>query len=203
MSDVTVPKRTPINLGMFFDTETTGIPDWKKPSGGDDQPHLVQIAAIVADLDTREVINTLDIVISPENWEIGQEVIDVHGITEEYARKVGYNEKLALDFFLTFWAGMKRFAYNTTYDNRIIRIGTKRYFDEGIQDTWRSGAYECQMQAARKFLGGKQPKLAAAYLAICGKELVNAHEAMADTRACMEIYFALQDKDIEAGDMFK
>jgi DNA polymerase-3 subunit epsilon len=39
---------------LAFDTETTGIPDWKMPSESEYQPHLVQLAAILVDADTRE-----------------------------------------------------------------------------------------------------------------------------------------------------
>nr|WP_299241463.1 hypothetical protein [uncultured Halomonas sp.] len=42
---------TPI---LFFDTETTGLPDWKVPSDSEHQPHLVQLAAVLADDDARQ-----------------------------------------------------------------------------------------------------------------------------------------------------
>lgn len=52
-----------MNTILFYDTETTGLPDWKSPSESETQPHLVQLAAILANADTRQVISTLDLII--------------------------------------------------------------------------------------------------------------------------------------------
>ncbi|MCK4621311.1 MAG: hypothetical protein KAT62_03750 [Desulfuromonadales bacterium] len=46
---------------IFYDTETTGLPDWKNPSGGETQPHIVQIGAILADEDTKRVLGSVDL----------------------------------------------------------------------------------------------------------------------------------------------
>ena len=193
----------PQSIGIFFDVETTGIPDWKIPSDDPSQPHLTQLAAIAVDLNTRSIINSIELIVKPDGWEIPQECVDLNGIHTEYAKFAGMPEVQVIEIFLTMWGGHKRFAYNATFDNRLIRIGTKRYFNEKDQESWKAGQYECQMIAARKHLGGKNPKLEVAYKEICGKELVGAHTAMADTLACKDIYFALQDINAEAGDMFK
>lgn len=185
-----------------FDTETTGLPDWKQPSDAEHQPHIVQLAAHVVDEDTRKIIQTLDVIVKPEGWTIPSETIEVHGITNEMAMDVGVPEKLALEMFLEIWrsCGM-RIAHNTTFDNRIIRIGTKRYFDDDVVDAWKAGEYQCtgllskpimQMEPQGKY-GYKMPKLVEAYQYFCGKELENAHTAIADVNACLDVYWAIQD----------
>lgn len=187
------------NLKLIFDTETTGLPDWKEPSDSPQQPHLVQLAAHLVDVDAEKVIQTLDVVIKPEGWVIPQEVTDIHGITTEYAIRVGVPEKLALEMFLSMWDGRTRVAHNTTFDNRIIRIGTKRYFGEDIQTTWKEGEYECTSLLSKPIMkmepkgryGFKMPKLEEAYLHFTGKKLENAHTAIADVNACMEVYFSI------------
>lgn len=38
---------------VFFDVETTGIPDFKAPSDAPHQPHMVQLGALLVEPDTR------------------------------------------------------------------------------------------------------------------------------------------------------
>ena len=125
-----------MNPVLFFDTETTGLPDWKSPSESEQQPHLVQLAAILADTDTRKEIATLDLIIAPNGWEIPTEVSEVHGITQEHAAAVGVDETLALNLFFQLWNQYPRVAHNRTFDQRIIRIAAKRYMSEGDTEAW-------------------------------------------------------------------
>lgn len=189
------------NEVIFFDTETTGLPDWKNPSEAENQPHIVQIAAHLVDLRTREIKDTINVIIKPDGWTIPQEVTDIHGITTDAALEVGEPENDVLQKFLAMWSGRIRIAHNTTFDNRIIRIATKRYCDDATIDAWKDGQYECtgilskpimQMTPKNKF-GFKMPKLSEAYKFFTGKELENAHTALADVNACMEIYFSIRD----------
>ena len=130
-------------------------------------------------------------IIKPDDWIIEPEMTEIHGITMEQAMDVGIPEIEALEMFLALNEGCeKRIAYNTTFDNRIIRIATKRYLDDARIDKWKAGPYECAMALSRKVMGGKNPKLEVAFKYFMGDELINAHNAMADTKACMDVYFA-------------
>lgn len=180
---------------IVFDTETTGIPNWQTPSGGEDQPHIVQLAALQIDLESQKIIQSIDLIVKPDGWEIPQEMIDIHGITNEMAMDVGIPEKDVLEMFLQLWKGRKRIAYNTTFDNRIIRIATKRYANEEVINAWKEGDYECAMIKSKKLMGVKSIKLVDAYKEFTGKELQDAHTAMGDAKACMELYFEIQDKE--------
>jgi len=190
-----------MNLVCAYDTETTGLPDWKNPSDSHHQPHLVQLAAILADEDTGKVISTLDLIIQPDGWEIPQEVTDIHGITNEIANEVGVNEMDAVALFLQMVGSAKRLAHNRTFELRIIRIATKRYFPENVQEKWAEKEnHDCTMIMAKPIMqmepkgryGYKSPKLSEAYQHLMGKELQDAHSAIADARACLDIYFAMK-----------
>jgi DNA polymerase-3 subunit epsilon len=185
---------------LGFDTETTGLPVWKEPSGSENQPHLVQLAAALCDEVTGNVVSSMDVIIKPDGWVIPQEVIDIHGITNEMAMDVGIDEEQALGMFLSLCGDHKRVAHNRTFDQRIIRIACKRYATDQVIEKWADkDNFDCSMWMAKKIMkdlpnaGGGS--LASAYQFFTGKELEGAHNAMVDTKACMEIYFAIKNGD--------
>lgn len=187
-----------MNLRLFFDNETTGIPDWQSPSNAETQPHLVQLAAKLVDIDKREVIDSMNEIIKPEGWVIPQEVIDIHGITMDRADAEGISEREALEEFLLLWHGNTRVAHGVNFDNRIIRIGTKRYCDDDTIDEWKNGSYECTGRLSKEIMspgqkGFKIPKLVDAYKFFTGKDLIQTHDAMQDVDACIEVYFSIMD----------
>ena len=112
------------NLGFFYDTETTGLPLFREPSEHPGQPHLVQLAAALVDLDTRETVASLDVVVRPDGWTIPDDVAAVHGITTDYAAAVGVPESLALSLFLEMgWAPAhcpQRAIRRPDYPNRPV-----------------------------------------------------------------------------------
>ncbi len=191
------------DLIFVYDTETTGLPNWKTPSGGNDQPHLVELGAVLVHVPTRQIVETLSCIIQPDGWEIPVEMSDIHGITTEDALQRGVPEKDALMQFLTLWGGWPRLAYNKTFDQRIIRIAMKRYCnEEGVLEPWADKEdHECAMQMARPIVDArteagkkKSPKLAEAYEFFMAEELEGAHSAMVDTLACLDVYWAIKDK---------
>lgn len=184
-----------MNTLFGFDTETTGIPNWKIPSDDDLQPHIVQVAGVIMNADTTDIIQSIDVIVRPHDWVIPKDLTEIHGISHEYAMDVGLHEKVVAEMIYEMAKGRKRIAYNTTFDNRIIRIALKRYFGSELADDWKKGEYECAMMLAKKTMGGKQPKLIDAYRHFTGLELENAHSAMADTHAAMEVYFACKSAE--------
>ncbi|KWT89307.1 MULTISPECIES: 3'-5' exonuclease [unclassified Variovorax] len=199
------------NFALFYDTETSGLPLFSEPSEHPAQPHIVQLGAILVDLDTRDEIASLDVIVRPEGWVIPDEVAKIHGITTERARDVGIPEAVALDMLFELWAERQRIGHNEQFDARIVRIAAKRFRDPKDpalaippSDEWKSGRAQCtqrlatpilklpptpKMRAAGRF-HHKSANLSEAYQHFMGKPLQNAHSAMADARACMEVFFA-------------
>lgn len=197
------------NLALFYDTETTGMPLFSEPSEDPRQPHLVQLAADLVDLDTRESVQSLDVIIKPRGWEIPAEVSAIHGITTEMANDLGVPEDLAVELFLSILGTplRTRIAHNETFDARILRIALKRYYDDAVADTFKAGPTQCtarmstsicalpptdKMKAAGRH-HFKTPNLGEAYRHFTGQELQGAHSAIVDVRACRTIYFAMLD----------
>lgn len=191
-----------MNIGLFFDTETTGLPVWNRPSGTDMQPHIVQLAAVLVDLDTKKVLQSINVIVKPDGWTIPEETIEVHGITNELANEVGLSESVVLGMFINLYNKCSiRIAHNTTFDNRIIRIALKRYSPNLIADEdWKNkDDYFCTLVNFRKIKGGKSGHtLGEAYKYFTSKDLEGAHNALVDVMACIEVYFGIENyKELE------
>lgn len=199
---------------LFYDSETQSLPLWNQPSDHPDQPHIVQLAALLVDPDSRQTIASMDVIVRPAGWTIPDDVAAVHGITTERAEAVGVSEKLAVELFMELWHHRPRVAHNEQFDARIIRIALMRYQSSVVEewakpmpDVWKEGNAECtarlatpicalppteKMKAAKRF-HHKTPNLSEAYRHFTGRDLENAHSAMADVQACRDVYFAIQD----------
>ncbi len=190
-----------MNLVTFYDTETTGLPEWKNPSGDEKQPHLVQLTAIQCNEDTEEILQRIDLVIKSEGWESHEKALEVHGITKEFSIEVGINEVDAVFMLLRLCENSTRVSHNRTFDQRIIRIALKRYCGQETIDKWAGkDDHKCSMLMAKPIMelkpkgkfGYKNPNLAEALKHFTGETLENAHSSIADTEACMKIYFAMK-----------
>jgi DNA polymerase III subunit epsilon len=196
-----------MKLAAFYDTETTGLPLWGDPSDHPKQPHIVQLGALLVDLDTRSTVATIDVIVRPQGWDIPPDVTAIHGITTEHAREVGIPEKLALRMLLALTEGRVRIAHNESFDARIVRIGLKRYFDEQTVKAWADGQSECTADLATPILelpptekmvraGFKKPKranLREAYRHFFRHDFAGAHSALADAQACRDVYLAIRE----------
>lgn len=198
-------------LMLAYDTETTGLPLFKEPSEHPDQPHIVQLGACLVDMDSREVLSTLDVMIKPDGWLIPDEVSAIHGITTEKAGDLGVPESLAVEMLIEMANGRLRIGHNEQFDARIVRIACMRHFEPAVADEWKAGEAQCtqllatpimklpptdRMKAAG-FTKFKSANLREAVLHFTGKPLENAHSALADVRGCMAVWFAIQDQQAQ------
>lgn len=196
-----------MKVAVFYDTETTDMPLWREPSEDPRQPHIIQLAAVMVDLDTRQHLQSIKLLVRPSDWEISAEAEAVHGISKELAQAVGVAEEIAVGNFISLLIENMdddldpptfrlRIAHSISFDDRIMRIALKRYVGDEEADQFKAGPSYCTLTHARQLMnlpGKKLPTLAEAYKHFTGKELVGAHDAMVDTLACIEVYFAIQD----------
>ena len=195
---------------LFYDTETSGLPLWNEPSEDPCQPHIVQLAAILVDPETRQVLSTLDVIVRPNGWTIPDEVAGIHGITTEKAAALGVPESLALEMFLAMHEQCElRVAHNEPFDMRMLLIAIRRHLDDSaaMADAWKAAAGACtqrlstpicQLPAADRMRAAgrthyKSANLQEAYRHFFGHGFDGAHSALADVQACMAVYFAIQD----------
>lgn len=195
-----------MKTAIFYDTETTGLPLFSEPSEDPRQPHMVQLAAVMVDLDTKDDLQCIDLIIRPDGWVITQEMTDIHGISHEMAMDLGVSEKTATEALLDLVGTRLRVGHNESFDMRILRIATMRYFNNERADAWKAGIAECtaglttkicnlpptEKMIAAKRNHAKTPNLQEAYKHFFGKEFDNAHSALADVMACRDVYFAVK-----------
>ena len=183
-------------IALFFDTETTGF------RRKDFTPEIVQIGAILQDTDTKRVLAELNLIVTPDN-PIPKVVSDIHGITDDIAKLYGVASELAHDVF-AYLASMADIvvAHNISFDLGIIE-GLWPAANEALQSkvqfcTMRECTDVIQLAPGnyhgRQYSRYKPPKLIEAYKHFFDTEFDNAHDAMADVRACRDVYFALIER---------
>lgn len=190
-------------MNLIYDTETTGLPIFKEPSEGVNQPHIVDLHARLYN-DQGELVEFMDTLVKPDGWIIPDDVIAVHGITNEMANDLGIPESEAIDQFIALHEkAAKRVAHNVSFDDRIIRIALMRFRGEDFANWFKEQPNFCtcntttqivkcppseKMIAAGRGKQFKMPNVSEALLYFTGDKLMDAHRAMPDTIACARIY---------------
>jgi DNA polymerase-3 subunit epsilon len=153
-----------------FDLETTGLQITKD--------RIVQIAIIKILPDGSK--KDLNLIVNPE-MVIPQEVIDIHGITNEHAAKAPTFKELAPQI-ISFIGDSDLAGFNSNkFDipvlaEEFLRVNAK--FDL---------SQRAFIDVQNIFHKMEQRTLVAAYKFYCGKTLENAHDAMYDTIATWEV----------------
>jgi len=153
-----------------FDLETTGLQITKD--------RIVQIAIIKILPDGSK--KDLNLIVNPE-MVIPQEVIDIHGITNEHAAKAPAFKELAPQI-ISFIGDSDLAGFNSNkFDipvlaEEFLRVNAK--FDL---------SQRAFIDVQNIFHKMEQRTLVAAYKFYCGKTLENAHDAMYDTIATWEV----------------
>lgn len=198
-------------IALFFDTETTGIKTWQDP---DFVPKLVQLGCILQDLDTGRVLAELNLIANqyPMDPPIPQGAINVHGITNEMAANYGIDPKL-ID--LAFSELLKKadvvVAHNIDYDMDVIHdnmplskevIKYKNTFCTMDGNLYIVKAPLSDKQKAYFSSKGKKPdapykvpNLTETHVFYFNEPFVGAHDAMADIRACRDIFLAMIEQE--------
>ncbi len=187
-------------MTLFFDTETTGLVDFSRPPRHSCQPRLVQLGAMLVD-DDRRVVGELAAIMLPDGWTVPDKATAVHGITTERAARCGMPAAWALASFSA-WCERADLlvAHNAEFDFAVVsselaRLSAeeaRRFGSRQLGCTQRAAAAVCRLPG--KLPGEyKLPNLAEAHRIITGEEMIGAHEALADVRACARIYWEMKD----------
>ena len=191
---------------LFFDTETSGIPVWNKPSEDPCQPRIFQLTGLLCDADCKRLCS-MDMLIKPEGWTIPEEIVELTGCDTARCEQGGVPIAWALPMFMQLWRACDfRVAHNESFDMRMVRIELMRSRYAEHADAWKAGKSFCtqgkstrlcnlpptekMMAAGRKT--GKAPTLAEAFRHFTGKELgERSHNAMYDVLAVRAVYLGI------------
>lgn len=178
---------------LYFDTETTGMIKWDKPSRHPAQPKVLQLAALLVDKKGK-VIGELNELVRPEpGTMMEEEALKVHGITLSHAHKNGISRELAYDM----WANLLRDAgeiigHNIAFDIRMMRITARQIGLLPIDDL---PPQFCTMHKSTSIIklpkmngkGFKVPTLCECAEFFFKEKHEEAHDAMADVKMCKRI----------------
>ena len=151
----------------------------------------------------------MNFLVRPDGWVIPEAASSIHGITQQAAERYGLSTKGVLSVFARL-ASMADYAvaHNIMFDLQMIALEIER--NGIILDLPKK--YACTMEESRDILkipptpkmvaAGfdkyKSPNLQESYRHFFGREFEGAHDAMADVRACRDVYFAIQKMRLAA-----
>lgn len=188
---------------LFFDTETTGIPErsWNWDTDFEQYPHVVQMAWLHGcKVETH--------IIRPDGWEIPQETVDVHGITTEYALEHGEPFASVVDMFIQDChdAGLIC-GHNIHFDTSIIKanilreLGREYYDANDVENALYKGKRIDTMRPTMKWVDARMangrlkfPNLSELYSRCFPGESFPAHDALEDVKAvakCLPVILEL------------
>ncbi len=192
---------------VLFDVETTGIPNWKLAADAQGQPRMCSMAAALL-TDTGEIIEKFHHLIKPEGWE--EEVIakaeaegGAFGVNGLSMKKLNAEGIPVVEVLTKFDALVDQCegigAFGISFDQKMARSEQRR---AGRPDRYGERPTFCVMKAAtdvckipptdKMMAAGKrwfkQPNLGEAVRHMLGRDLPDAHDALADLMATVEIF---------------
>lgn len=187
---------------LFFDTETTGFYNSKLPPDHAAQPHLVQLAMVLADNDGKERLSASVVVDCP--FPIPARAAEVHGIDRVVAGTFGVDLEMAIDLFCHFYVRADLIVcHNVAFDMPVMISEIGRFQKRAVM---LEKPTFCTMEAATPILNlpptermiaagfnkPKPPKLEECISHFFGETLEGAHDAMIDVTACRRVYSHLK-----------
>lgn len=189
---------------LIFDTETTGVPkDWNAPvTDSDNWPRMVQLAWQLHDV-TGKLLSRNNLIVYPDGYDIPFNVVKIHGISTERAKRDGQPLDEVLDAFARDFSQAKYLVgHNVSFDVNIVagelhRAGRNHevMLQSDLLDTKDLSTEFCQLPGGK---GGKYkwPTLTELHEKLFGKPFEAAHDAAYDVEATTRCFFALVTREV-------
>lgn len=187
---------------LIFDTETTGMVEFRKPPEDKSQPDLIQLGMLLIETDDwiARARHSLLVKLN-EGVRIDPGAHKAHGISEEDCARYGIAPMVACSLFNQ--ACMQAdiiVAHNLAFDLSIMktalfRLGNKPHRLDGRQLVCTKEFSTDVLKLPGKY-GYKWPTLAEAYRHYTGDEIEGAHDALVDTEACSAVFRGLVQEGV-------
>lgn len=184
-------------LACLFDTETTGIYDFRAPAGADHQPDVLQLCAMLCD--EERVFSAINVFIHADT-EIPPESYEVHRIDRDMTARVGLSRLRACQLLDSFAKKADILVgHNIDFDCNIMMTamiregGAGQCLKKPRFCTMKEAVPHCKLPNPKRPGTYKWPSLQEAYqILVDSKGFSGAHDAMADARATYELYRVLR-----------
>lgn len=119
---------------LVFDTETTGLPKSKiiSPETLHLWPHIVQFSYVIYDTEVNDIVETSDSIVKiNDDVFIPEEVIKIHGITNEISKNNGINIIFVLHNFFEHLKSVDLLVgHNISFDINMVKVELNRLIVE-------------------------------------------------------------------------
>lgn len=198
---------------LVFDTETSGLPNFKLDLDDPLQPYIVQLAFACLN-DDFKVISEFNCYIKHNvDFIIEAGAFDAHHITHDILNKYGVSIEVALSIFEEFASiADKVVAFNLKFDSMLLDIAASRLDSNRMLDVdWKNKGFcamlastdicKCKYKDPRK-TGYKWPKLEEAYKFMYPDEAYSiehkAHNAKYDVlRTCKVLEYLVKNNHVK------
>jgi len=184
-------------LALIFDTETSGLLDFRKDLGDKCQPEVVQLCAKLS-LDG-VIVSKLNVFVHGER-EIEEKALEIHRIDRTMTARCGISRR---EMVMAFNAMARKadilVAHNEEFDVKMLTVAMLREGGAGLifQQkarfcTMKKSVDVCKIPSTTKPGTYKWPSLKQAYeMLVDPRGFDNAHDAEADVDACHAVYRVL------------
>lgn len=183
---------------LFFDTETTGFPSLSKNPLDPKQGRVCQLGVLLTDENARTLAEFSTLIRQDDHVEMAQGAYDAHGWSLEECKKYGVKSRMALQTFRILARKCNLIvAHNIDFDWKALLVECNAHNLEPplkeIFCTMKSSTNICKLPGRGSSY--KWPKLEEALKFFCDRDLGDAaHDAMEDTRACRDVFFAMKEQ---------
>ena len=197
---------------LVFDTETTGLPPVNTPITKVNNmlqkwPYIIQFSYILYDTEEYKIIGSYDYIVKlPEDVKMAEDVVKIHGITNEMSAAQGVDIMFVLSQFVNACNSVDLIvAHNASFDLQMIQVQMERASDfikyADFYSTIKTKIY-CTMQESLDLCGlvrvdrygnkyNKFPKLSELHEKIFGLIPSHLHNSFHDVIVCLRCFYKL------------